>query len=118
MRVKEAEHIGAESIGEVGKLFMAAVLGKFKEFGAAERAGWTSRDVAENYVAHFTDAADQAMEGMIAAVSPESGKKVLDLSAGTSLLALSAAFDRRSHGQDAAQAMTKYITLSRIKTFL
>lgn len=57
-------------------------MSEFKEFGVAERAGWTSRDVAENYVAQFTDAADQAMEGMIAAVKPESGKKVLDLCCG------------------------------------
>ena len=57
-------------------------MSEFKEFGAAERAGWTSRDVAENYVAQFADAADQAMEGMIAAVSAKSGNKVLDLCCG------------------------------------
>ena len=57
-------------------------MSEFEEFGAAERAGWTSRVVAENYVAQFADAADQAMEGMIAAVLPESGKAVLDLCCG------------------------------------
>ena len=57
-------------------------MGEFEEFGDAERAGWTDRDVAANYVARFTDAADQAMEGMIASVSPERGQAVLDLCCG------------------------------------
>ncbi|MCZ6666577.1 MAG: methyltransferase domain-containing protein [Gammaproteobacteria bacterium] len=57
-------------------------MGEFEEFGAAERAGWTDRDVAARYIAQFTDAADQAMAGMVAAVSPESGQAVLDLCCG------------------------------------
>ena len=61
---------------------MGATMGEFEEFGAAERAGWTDSDVAAQYVAHFTDAADQAMEGMIAAASPKSGQEVLDLCCG------------------------------------
>ena len=57
-------------------------MGEYKEFGATERAGWTDRDVAARYIAQFTDAADQAMEGMIAAVAPKSGQQVLDLCCG------------------------------------
>ena len=57
-------------------------MGEFEEFGAAERAGWTSHDVSENYVAQFTDAADQAMQGMVTAVSPDRGNRVLDLCCG------------------------------------
>ena len=57
-------------------------MGEFEEFGAAELAGWTDRDVASRYVAQFADAADQAMEGMIAAVLPDSGHAVLDLCCG------------------------------------
>ena len=57
-------------------------MGEYKEFGATERAGWTDRDVAARYIAQFTDAADQAMAGMIAAVAPISGQQVLDLCCG------------------------------------
>ncbi len=53
---------------------MGATMGEFEEFGAAERAGWTDSDVAAQYIAHFTDAADQAMEGMIAVALPEIGQ--------------------------------------------
>ncbi len=57
-------------------------MGEFEEFGAAEKAGWANRDVVAKYVAGFTEAADQAMEGMIATVSPKGGQAVLDLCCG------------------------------------
>lgn len=57
-------------------------MSEFEEFGAAERAGWADGVVAANYIAQFTDAADQAMEGMIAATAPGSGQAVLDLCCG------------------------------------
>ena len=57
-------------------------MGEFSEFGAAERTGWTDRAVADRYVAQFTDAADQAMVGMVEAVSPKDGQEVLDLCCG------------------------------------
>lgn len=57
-------------------------MGEFKAFGDAERAGWTSPNVANNYVSYFADAADQAMVGLVEAVSPMPGSIVLDLCCG------------------------------------
>ena len=81
-------------------------MGEFEEFGVAERAGWSNGDVAAKYVAHFADAADQAMAGMIAAVSPEKGREVLDLCCGHG--AMTAALDMREcrvTGLDFSSAM-------------
>ena len=57
-------------------------MGEFEAFGAAEKAGWTRLDVADNYVSQFAEAADQAMVGLMQAVSPAPGSTVLDLCCG------------------------------------
>jgi ubiquinone/menaquinone biosynthesis C-methylase UbiE len=57
-------------------------MGEFKEFGAAEKAGWTKRQVADNYVERFAEAADQAMLGLVEEISPAQGTTVLDLCCG------------------------------------
>lgn len=57
-------------------------MGEFEAFGAAEKAGWTKRDVADKYVSQFAEAADQAMLGLVQAASPAPGSIVLDLCCG------------------------------------
>jgi len=57
-------------------------MGEFEAFGTAERAGWTRREVANNYVAHFAEAADQAMLGLVQEISPAPESTVLDLCCG------------------------------------
>jgi len=57
-------------------------MSEFEEFGAAEKAGWTRRDVADSYVSQFAQAADQAMLALVQSVSPAPGSAVLDLCCG------------------------------------
>jgi ubiquinone/menaquinone biosynthesis C-methylase UbiE len=57
-------------------------MGEFEAFGVAEKAGWTNRDVTNNYVSLFAKAADQAMLGLVKAVSPAPGSTVLDMCCG------------------------------------